>query len=48
MDKETFKQTLAFAKKNSPKRNFTQSIDLVINLKDINIKNPEHQLDFVP
>ncbi len=33
-------------KKNSPKRNFKQSVDLIIVLKDINLKNPDEQVDF--
>jgi len=46
MDRDTFKRTLEIVKKNSQKRKFSQSFDLIVNLKDLNIKNPEHQLDF--
>ena len=49
MDKEQFKQAIETVKKNSPKRKFTQSFDLVINLKDINLKDPTNQIDiFIP
>lgn len=49
MDKEQFKQAIELVKKNSPKRKFTQSFDLVINLKDINLKDPAQQIDmFIP
>jgi len=35
--------------RTSKKRNFNQTFDLIINLKNLNMKNPEHQLDlFVP
>lgn len=37
---ETIKQA-----RTSKKRKFSQSFDLIINLKDLNIKNPEHQTD---
>ncbi|HII30035.1 hypothetical protein COT48_05365 [Candidatus Woesearchaeota archaeon CG08_land_8_20_14_0_20_47_9] len=29
-----------------PKRNFKQSFDLTLNLKDLDIKKPEHQINF--
>ncbi len=49
MNKEQFKQAIETVKKSSPKRKFTQSFDLIINLKDINLKDPSQQLDlFVP
>src|SRR3989344_38116 len=38
MDKEQIIKTIQEAKKNSPKRNFKQSIELIINLKDYDIK----------
>ncbi|MBR9675739.1 50S ribosomal protein L1 [Candidatus Woesearchaeota archaeon] len=34
------------AKKESKKRNFNQKIDLVINLKDIDLKKTDNQVDF--
>jgi large subunit ribosomal protein L1 len=45
MNKEQFKQAIETARKNSPKRKFTQSFDLVINLKDINLKDTSQQID---
>jgi len=46
MDKNQALQTLKKAKENSQKRNFTQSIDLIINLKDIDIKKTEQAINF--
>ncbi|MEM4240149.1 MAG: 50S ribosomal protein L1 [Candidatus Woesearchaeota archaeon] len=43
--KEEFIQTLQLVRANSPKRKFAQSIDLIINLKDLDLKKPEEQLD---
>jgi len=49
MNKEQFKQAIGIVKKNSPKRKFTQSLDLVINLKDINLKDNANHVDvFIP
>jgi large subunit ribosomal protein L1 len=49
MNKEQFKQAIESVKKSSPKRKFTQSYDLVINLKDINLKDTAQQIDvFIP
>jgi large subunit ribosomal protein L1 len=49
MNKEQFKEAIEKVRKNSPKRKFTQSFDLVINLKDINLKDPAQQIDiFLP
>ncbi len=33
-------------RENSKKRNFTQSIELYFNLKDLNLKKPEEQVEF--
>ncbi len=30
----------------SKKRNFTQSIDFIVNLKNLDLKNPDHQVEF--
>jgi len=46
MDKKQIIQALEEAKKNSPKRKFSQTIDLIINLKQINLKKPEEKVDF--
>ena len=45
MDK---KQILSAIKelKEKHKRNFKQSIDLIITLKDLNLKKPDEQVDF--
>lgn len=43
--KEEFIKTLQFVRANSPKRKFAQSIDLIFNLKDLDLKKPEEQLD---
>ena len=43
------KDALEFVKelrKNSEKKKFTQSVDVVINLQDLDFKKPEHQIDF--
>lgn len=49
MEKKEILETLKLVKENSKKRNFKQSYDLIINLKDIDLKNPQHQVNlFVP
>ena len=45
MDKESISNTLKTLKENSPKRNFKQNIDLIINLKDLDLKKAEHQIN---
>ena len=45
MDKEQIQSALAKAKDISEKRNFRQSYDLIINLKGIDPKKQEHQID---
>lgn len=45
MDKDTLQKALKELKETSKKRNFTQSVDLIINLKDLNLKSPEEQVD---
>ena len=45
MDKEQTQSALAKAKDISEKRNFKQTFDLIINLKGIDLKKPEHQID---
>ncbi len=45
MDKEQIQEALAKAKDISGKRNFKQSYDLIINLKGLDLKKPEHQVD---
>jgi large subunit ribosomal protein L1 len=45
MNKEIIEKTLKAVKENSPKRNFKQSIDLIINLKNIDLKKTENQIN---
>ena len=45
MDKEQIQAALAKAKDISEKRNFKQSVDLIINLRGLDLKKPEHQVD---
>ena len=45
MEKEELQSALTKAKDISDKRNFRQSFDLIINLKGIDLKKQEHQLD---
>jgi large subunit ribosomal protein L1 len=46
MDKTHAHKTLTEAVAAGPKRNFKQSVDLIINLKDLDFKKPENQVDF--
>ena len=45
MDKDKIKLALQQLRKNSKKRNFVQSIDLIISLKNFDLKKKENQLD---
>ncbi len=46
MDKfENFNEAIGELKKG-PKRNFSQSVDMIVTLRDLNVKNPEEQVDF--
>jgi large subunit ribosomal protein L1 len=45
MEKNQIIQTLKLAREISPKRNFTQSFDIIINLKELNLKKPEENVD---
>jgi large subunit ribosomal protein L1 len=44
MNKENFKKAIELVKNNSPKRNFKQAYDLIINLKDLDMKKPDQQV----
>ncbi len=46
MNKETLKKALQELRENSKKRKFSQSIDLIFTFRDLNLKNPDEQLDF--
>ena len=45
MDKEQIQAALAKAKDISDKRNFKQTYDLIINLRGLDLKKQEHQID---
>ena len=45
MDKEQINAALAKSKDISDKRNFKQSFDIIVNLKGLDLKKPEHQVD---
>jgi len=45
MDKKEVVIALKKAKEISQKRNFKQTVDLIINLKDLDLKKPDHQLN---
>ena len=45
MEKQELQSALLKAKESSPKRNFKQTYDLIINLKGLDLKKPEHQVD---
>jgi|SRR3989344_4754615 len=45
MDDKQIKQTLQIAIENSKKRNFSQSVDLIINLKSIDLKKPDENIN---
>jgi len=46
MDKKTVMQKLKQLREETPKRNFKQSFDYIMNLKDINLKDPTQQVEF--
>ena len=45
MDKDKILATIKLVKESSKKRNFNQSFDVIINLKDLNLKKQEENLD---
>ncbi|MBI5392984.1 50S ribosomal protein L1 [Candidatus Woesearchaeota archaeon] len=46
MEKELIIQALKDIRKDQAKRNFKQSVDLIINLQSLDLKKPEHQVEF--
>ncbi len=48
MDKNKIKKTLELLRANSPKKKFSQTIELIVNLKDLDIKKPENNVDVFP
>ena len=47
MDKKDFTQAISIVKEVSPKRNFKQSVDLIVNLRGVNIKKAENNIDHI-
>jgi large subunit ribosomal protein L1 len=45
MDKNLIESALKGIRETSPKKNFKQSIDLIINLKGLDLKKPDHQVN---
>ena len=45
MEKQQVIEALSKARESSKKRNFKQSVDLIINLKNFDVKKAEHQID---
>jgi large subunit ribosomal protein L1 len=45
MDNETFRKSLEEAIGKSPKRNFGESVDISINLKDVDLSNPKNRIN---
>ena len=43
--KEEILEAVKKAKEDSKPRNFTQSIDVVITIKDLDVKKPENRID---
>ena len=45
MNEKSIIEKIGNLRKNSKKRNFTQTFDLIINLKNFDLKNPSNKLD---
>lgn len=45
MDDKKLKESVSKLKE-AKKRNFNQTVDLIINLKNLDLKNPDHQVEF--
>ena len=45
MDNESLKKSLEEAIGKSPKRNFGESVDIAVNLKDIDLSNPKNRIN---
>jgi len=46
MDEKKLLESIKELSKTDKKRNFSQTVDLVINLKNLDLKNPDHQIEF--
>ncbi|NIQ04670.1 MAG: 50S ribosomal protein L1, partial [Candidatus Korarchaeota archaeon] len=44
LEKEKVIEAIKEAKEKAKKRNFTQSVELILNLKDIDMKSPEGRI----
>ncbi len=45
MDKNQIISALKLVREHSPKRKFKQKVDLIVNLRGLDLKKPEHQVD---
>ena len=45
VDREAVLRAISEAKRNSKKRNFKQSMELILNLRDIDLKKPENRIN---
>lgn len=46
MNKKSVENAIKELRKEDHKKKFSQSFDLIVNLKDLNLKNPDEQVDF--
>jgi large subunit ribosomal protein L1 len=46
MEQELFTNTVTKVKQDSPERNFDQTVELVINLRDMDMNDPDNKIDF--
>lgn len=46
MDKKHALEFVRKLREVSPKRNFVQAVDVIVNLQDLDFKKPDHQMDF--
>lgn len=46
MDKQSIEKTIKELRETSKKRKFSQAFDLIVTLKDLNLKNVNDQIDF--
>ncbi len=45
MNKEEILKTIKELREKSPKKKFSQSVDLIVNLQNLDLKKPEHKVD---
>src|SRR3989344_9146142 len=45
MDKNQVLETIKLVKEHSPKKKFNQTLDMIVNLKNLNLKNPNENMD---